>query len=218
MKPILCTILLVFFFTSCNSQDQEKLKRYIPEGYLLHDTFYGDLNEDGLKEVVLLIKATDTSKIVANRFHKIVDRNRRGIVVLFKTSKGYKLVAQNNECFESENEEGYGYYPPQLKVEIENTQLLIQYKHGKYGYWTYTFMYIEEALRLTRYDRTSAVGPTIVTELAIDFIKNEKRSWSNMIPYEEGNNPNLREEVTKIEAQPLMKLQEVKAFEDLYYN
>jgi len=44
----------------------------------------GDLNTDGLEDIVLLIKGTNASKIVDDEYVGKLDRNRRGIIVLLK--------------------------------------------------------------------------------------------------------------------------------------
>lgn len=58
-------------------------------------------------------------KIVINRFDEKVDRNRRGIIVLLSNIEGFDVAVKNYNCFESENEDGGVYFPPQLSIEIE---------------------------------------------------------------------------------------------------
>ena len=85
-------LILPFFLLTvlgCKAQDKEP-SDFIPKGYALFEKYFGDLNKDGLDDCVLIIKKTDTTNIVTNRFDKKVDRNRRGIVVLFKKEKGYE--------------------------------------------------------------------------------------------------------------------------------
>ena len=72
--------------------------------------WFGDLNDDGLKDCVLIVKKSDTTNIVTNRSDKRVDRNRRGIIVLFKIDKGYQLADQNLDCLICGNEAGRHFY------------------------------------------------------------------------------------------------------------
>lgn len=122
------TLLILPFFLltvlGCKAQDKEP-SDFIPKGYAEFEKYFGDLNKDGLDDCVLIIKKTDTTNIVTNRFDKKVNRNRRGIVVLFKKEKGYELTDKNYSCFSSENENGGVYFPPELWIKIENEKLYI---------------------------------------------------------------------------------------------
>ena len=55
---------------------------------------------------------------------KLIDRNRRGIIVLFSEEKGYKVAVKNYNCFSSENEDGGVYFAPYLSIDIRNSKLL----------------------------------------------------------------------------------------------
>ena len=106
----------------------------------------GDLNKDGFEDCVLVIKKKDSANVVMNRFDKKVDRNRRGIIVLFKKERGYELADKSLDCFSSENEDGGVYFPPELWIEIKNNKLYVHYGHGRYGYWEYTFRFQTQIL------------------------------------------------------------------------
>ena len=54
----------------------------------------------------------------------MVDRNRRGIIILFTEKDGYKLASKNYNCFSSENEDGGNYFSPELWVEERKGNLL----------------------------------------------------------------------------------------------
>jgi hypothetical protein len=127
-------ILSFLLLTIINGKAQNsEPSDFIPKGYTEFERYIGDLNKDGQKNCVLIIKKTDITNTVTNRFNKKVDRNRRGIIVLFKNEKGYKLADKNYDCFSSENEDGGVYYPPQLGVEVKNEKLYLHYGHGRYG-------------------------------------------------------------------------------------
>jgi hypothetical protein len=59
---------------------------------------------------------------------------------------------ENRQCFESENEDGGVYFPPELWVEIKKGNLYIHYGHGRYGWWEYTFRYRNSDFELIGYD------------------------------------------------------------------
>ena len=121
--------------------DQQQITDFIPKGYKLFEKISGDLNKDGLEDCVLIIKATRKDGFERDYEGKLIDRNRRGIIILFTEKDGYKLASKNYNCFSSENEEGGNYYAPELWVEERKGNLYLRYCHGRYGYWEYCFRY-----------------------------------------------------------------------------
>ena len=91
-------------------------KDFIPEGFVLFSETKGDLNKDGKEDLVLVIKATDKSRFVQDEYAGELDRNRRGIRILFQTDNGYELALANDTCFSSEQEDGGVYFPPELRA------------------------------------------------------------------------------------------------------
>ncbi|AUC15918.1 hypothetical protein BTO06_15900 [Tenacibaculum sp. SZ-18] len=214
-------IILPFFLLTvlgCKAQDKEP-SDFIPKGYALFEKYFGDLNKDGLDDCVLIIKKTDTTNIVTNRFDKKVDRNRRGIVVLFKKEKGYELADKNYSCFSSENEDGGVYFPPELWIKIENEKLYIHYGHGRYGYWEYTFRYQNSNFELIGYDSSSNRGPVTNTETSINFLTKKRLIKENSNENAEGGDETFKETWNKIKIENLIKLSEIKDFDELdMYN
>lgn len=167
-------ILKIFLFLLvsmlyCNAQNN-LFSDFIPKGYTEYETYFGDLNKDGKEDCVVVIKKTNPDNIITNRFDDIVDRNRRGIIVLFKNGEGYKLVDKNYDCFSSENEDGGVYFPPELQIEIKNEKLYIAYYHGRYGHWEYTFRFQNSNFELIGYDSNSNFGPRINEITSINFL------------------------------------------------
>jgi hypothetical protein len=216
------TILILPFFLltilGCKAQDKEP-SDFIPKGYAEFEKYFGDLNKDGWDDCVLIIKKTDTANIVTNRFDKKVDRNRRGIVVLFKKEKGYELADKNYSCFSSENEDGGVYFPPELWIKIENEKLYIHYGHGRYGYWEYTFRYQNSNFELIGYDSSSNNGPVTNTETSINFLTKKKLIKEHTNENVEDGDETLKETWNKIKIENLIKLSEIKDFDELdMYN
>jgi hypothetical protein len=213
---ILPFYLLIVF--GCNAQDIEP-SEFIPTGYSEFEKHFGDLNKDGLNDCVLIIKNTDTANIVTNRFDKKVDRNRRGIIVLFKNEKGYQLADINFDCFSSENEDGGVYFPPELGIEIKNNKLYFLYGHGRYGYWKYTFRFQKSNFELIGYDSSSDRGPITMSETSINFLTRKKLIKENINKNDEGGEENFKESWSDIEIGNLIKLSEIKDFDGLgMYN
>ena len=219
MKKILL-ILPLFLLTilSCKAQDTEP-SDFIPKGYAEFKKYSGDLNKDGLEDCVLIIKKTDSTNVVMNRFDKKVDRNRRGIIVLFKNANGYELADKNLECFSSENEDGGVYFAPELWIEIKDNKLYIHYGHGRYGYWKYTFRFQKSNFELIGYDSSSNRGPVTNRETSINFLTKKKLTKENTNENAEGGDEIFKENWNDIEIDNLIKLSEIKDFDELdMYN
>lgn len=219
MKKIL--LILPFFLLTilnCKAQDKEP-SDFIPKGYAEFKKYSGDLNKDGLEDCVLIIKKTDSTNFVMNRFDKKVDRNRRGIIVLFKNANGYELANKNLECFSSENEDGGVYFAPELWIEIKDNKLYIHYGHGRYGYWKYTFRFQKSNFELIGYDSSSNRGPVTNRETSINFLTKKKLTKENTNENAEGGDEIFKENWYDIEIDNLIKLSEIKDFDELdMYN
>ena len=103
---------------------------FLPKGFVVSEKISGDLNKDGIKDCVLIIKGTSKKQIITDEYRGKLDRNRRGIIVLLNKKDHYELAVKNESCFSSENEDGGVYFPPELSVEIKKGNLYIQYGQG----------------------------------------------------------------------------------------
>ena len=186
---------------------------FIPQGFVLSGTSIGDLNKDGVDDKVLLIKGTDKGAFEKNEFGELVDRNRRGIIVLFKKDNQYQMVLKNLNCFSSENEDGGVYYAPELSLEINKGNLYIHYAHGRYGYWKYTFRYRNSDFYLIGYD-SSEGGEVVEKETSINFLSKKKQEKVNTNESAEGGDEEFRETWTNITVNKLLKLRDIKDFEN----
>ncbi|WP_418512130.1 hypothetical protein [Corallibacter sp.] len=211
LKTFAFFILTIF---NCKAQKSQP-SDFIPKGYVVFEKYFGDLNNDGLEDCVLIIKKTDSSHIVLNRFDKKVDKNRRGIIVLFKNEKGYEFVDKNYNCFSSENEDGGVYFAPELWIEIKNKKLYVHYGHGRYGYWEYTFRFQNSNFELIGYDSSSNHGPIINTITSINFLTKKKLIKKNTYENAEGNDEIFKEIWSNIDIENLIKLSEIKDFDEL---
>lgn len=209
--------LLPFFLltiAACKAQNHEP-SDFIPKGYAVFENYYGDLNNDGQEDCVVLIKKTDTANIVTNRFDQKVDRNRRGIIVLFKTAEGYRVADKNYDCFSSENEDGGVYFPPQLSIEINNEKLFLHYGHGRYGFWKYTFRFQNSNFELIGFDSSSNYGPVINKETSINFLTKKKLIKENTNENAEGGDEVFNVTWSDVETGHLIKLSDIKDFDEL---
>jgi hypothetical protein len=186
---------------------------FIPQGFLLSGTSIGDLNKDGVDDKVLLVKGTDKGAFEKNDFGELVDLNRRGIIVLVKKDNKYEMILKNLNCFSSENEDGGVYYAPELSLEIDKGNLYVHYAHGRYGYWKYTFRYRNSDFYLIGYD-TIEGGEVIDKETSINFLSKKKQVKVNTNSSAEGGDEEFTETWTNITVDKLLKLREIKDFEN----
>lgn len=199
-----------------NFTDNAKPKAFfIPEGYKLFEEYFGDLNKDGIDDCVLIIKDTKPENIVVNRFEEKVDRNRRGIIVLFKKGNGYELITKNYDCFASENEDGGTYFAPELDIRIENGNLFVHYAHGRYGYWAYNFRHQNNDFELIGYDSSDNFGPVTQSTTSINFLTKKKLVKTNVNPQEEAEEEVFESKWYRIKIEKLIKLSEIKDFDEL---
>lgn len=214
-KHLLIFIIALLVMTSCSSQ-KSALSKFVPKGYTIYETHLADLNNDGIEDSILIIKAINKDHIVTNQFNKIVDRNRRGIIILFKKNNGYLLATKNYNCFSSENEDGGNYHPPQLKVITDKGDLIINFNHGRYGHWSYRFRYQNSNFNLIEYFGSSNYGPIINKETTIDFLKKTKMVSENISENPEGGNDDIfKDTQASITISTLLRLSNIKNFDDL---
>ena len=195
--------------------DQKRITDFIPKGYKIFEKISGDLNKDGLDDCVLIIKATRKDGLVKNSFDKVVDRNRRGIIILFTEKDGYKLASKNYNCFSSENEDGGVYFAPYLSIDIRNSKLFVHYAHGRYGYWEYCFRYQDSDFMLIGYESFGSQGPTVLGKVSINFLTGVRYDDDNVNKYDDDAEEKFVRKVIKLKKEPLMKLSEIDDFDEL---
>ncbi|MCH7304953.1 hypothetical protein MMP74_11265 [Acinetobacter sp. NIPH 1869] len=197
------------------SQDQVTYQAYIPAKYRLFKAIEGDLNKDGINDVVLMVKATDSKDFVEHEYRGRIDINRRGVIVLLNEKGKYKPIVSNLSCFYSENEDGGVYFAPDIRLEINNNVLNVHFAHGRYGYWRYLFRLEDNDLRLIGYDNSSNHGPYIESQTSINFLTAKKVIRDNLSQDFEGE-PKFKENWSKIDQAPIY-LSKIKEFDYLSF-
>ncbi len=190
-------------------------KAYIPATYHLFEAIEGDLNKDGLKDVVLIVKATDPKAVVDDEYRGRLDRNRRGMIVLLNEKGKYKPIVRHLDCFSSENEDGGVYFAPELWLEIKNNVLDVHYAHGRYGDWRYLFSLEGNDLRLIGYDESNNHGPYIESKTSINFLTGKKVIRKNLSADEEAD-PKFKETWSSFSQAPIY-LSKIKDLSDLSF-
>lgn len=215
----LLTFLITLLVTTVFGQVEQKQNpiKFLPKGFVVFEKINGDLNNDGIEDYVFIIKGTDKSKIVKDETNDQLqlDRNRRGIIVLFNKKGQYELAAKNYDCFSSENEDGGIYFAPELSLEIKKGNLYVHYGYGRYGYWKYTFRFQNADLVLIGYDHSANRGPVINSETSINFLSKKKRVKVNTNENADGGDEIFMETWKNITVPQLIKLSEIKDFDKL---
>lgn len=219
MKKLL-TFLITILTTSAWGQVGKKTNPadFLPEGYVVFEKINGDLNTDGREDCVLIIKSTDTNLIITDEYRGPLDRNRRGIIVLFHKDGLYEQVVKNPDCFSSENEDGGVYFAPELSVEIKDGKLYVHYAHGRYGYWSYTFRYQNPDFELIGYDagyRSGFISDYVTfDEESVNFLSKRKLEKKVTKVSAEGKEF-FRETWEDIDVHKLIRLSQVRDFDEL---
>ena len=215
MNKILSAALPTFTL-SIFSQESKKVNPidFVPKNYNLVEEIYGDLNKDGIDDCVLIIKGTDKNKFISTESGEKLDRNRRGIIVLFKNDLNYEIAVKNYKCFASENEEGGNYFAPEFSAEIKKGNLYFNYGHGRYGFWKYTFRYKNSDFELIGFDRSNG-GVVIESETSINFLTKMKHEKVNTNENADGGDEIFTKTKSKIKINKLIKLSEIIDIDEL---
>ena len=136
---------------------------------------------------------------------------------MFANENGYQKTTENLNCFSSENEDGGVYYAPELSFEVKRGNLIINYAHGRYGWWKYTFRYQESKFKLIGFDETNG-GVVIRNETSINFLTKRKLVRENINEDAEGGDEVFKETWSKIVISELLNLSDIKDFEKLNFG
>ncbi len=210
------------------NKKNKNVSDFVPKGYVITkyeggisagawDKIEGDLNKDGLDDVILIIKGTDKSKIIQHESRGQLDRNRRGIIVLLNKGDQYEIASKNLNCFSSENEDGGVYFAPELYFEIEKGNLIIAYGHGRYGSWSYTFRFQNGDMEMIGYDSYESRGPVPQSIVSINFLSKKKLIRDNENKNDDGDNYTEKfiDTWENIKVEKLLRLSEIKDFDRL---
>ncbi|MGX7666743.1 hypothetical protein [Flavobacterium pedocola] len=233
----IATLLLLIGTTSCSNQKTEQtathdknipqntaeepeneahqrktITDFIPSGYVVFEKIYGDLNKDKTEDCIIIIKGTDKTKFVNDERRGLLDRNRRGLIVLFNKNNNYELAEKNEDCFASENEEGGAYYAPELSVSIEKGNLYIHYAHGRNGYWTYTFRFQKPGFKLIGYDSSDNMGGTVESTVSVNYLTKKRLRQQNT--FESDETDIFKETWSDVKTSKLVDLSEIKDFDE----
>lgn len=180
LKTIVLWSAVGFSLTQASMADAPE--PFLLGDYRVMDVIEGQLDNQKQEDLVLLIKGTDAKHFLPDQWNQhVVDKNRRGLVIFFKTDDGYQKIVENPTIFASENEDGGVYFPPELSIDINKGLLKFHYGHGRYGYWDYTFRYNDKAgdFELIGFDRTESNGPVTTSITSMNFLTGKIKVLTN---------------------------------------
>lgn len=208
MKRGLLFILSVFLICSLfalgeNFPDKAKnVNGFVPTGWKTILSAKGDLNNDKLEDVAIIIEKTDKANIVKNENlgSEYLNLNPRILLVLFKQKNGsYILAGKNDKGFiKSEgNKESPALMDTLDSISIKNNILKIKLNYFlSAGSWsvtqnTYTFRFQNQKLELIGFDNNSFMrNSDDQEEFSINFSTNKLKitTGGNMFD-EKANKP-----------------------------
>lgn len=218
-------VAAVLFSQTALAKVSDIFESFVPTGFVLQGQQCDwDFNQDGKSDCVLLIKNTQKSAWEEDERNpnQMVDRNRRGLIILLQKGTGYQKALENRAIFASENEYGGVYFAPELDITGKGNKLFVNYGHGRYGFWSYSFDYRKvngkPDFYLIGYDSSSNRGPYVESTVSINFLthkikyqKNQETDWDN-------DTPRFKTIWRSFDKQPLIKLSDIKDIESIDFQ
>ena len=217
------SLFLIFSIFSFGENFPEKAKNidgFIPKGWKTVLSAKGDLNNDKLEDVAIIIEKTDKANIVKNENlgSEYLNLNPRILLVLFKQKNGsYILVSKNDKGFikSAGDKENPALMDTLDNISIKNNILKIKFNYFlSAGSWsvtqnTFTFRFQNKKFELIGFDNNSYMRNSgNQEEFSINFSTNKvKITTGGNISDEKANKP--KEEWKTIKANKKYVLDEM---------
>nr|WP_252718198.1 hypothetical protein [uncultured Acinetobacter sp.] len=209
--------LLSVSFTTVTfaSSDQKNYQQFIPKDWKIIEIARGDLNHDGMEDIVLVIEENNRKNIIHNNGFGSpnLNTNPRALLVLFKIAQGYQLISKNKKL-PSENDADSPCLADPLDdgaVTIAKGILKINLHYWlSCGSWyvtnnTFSFRYQNQGFKLIGFDQMSfhrASGEK--SSLSINFSTGKMKKTTDKNEFEENTQP------AKVEWKNLKKQYDLK--------
>lgn len=209
--------LLSVSFTTVTfaSSDQKNYQQFIPKDWKIIEIARGDLNHDGMEDIVLVIEENNRKNIIHNNGFGSpnLNTNPRALFVLFKTAQGYQLISKNKKL-PSENDADSPCLADPLDdgaVTIAKGILKINLHYWlSCGSWyvtnnTFSLRYQNQGFKLIGFDQMSfhrASGEK--SSLSINFSTGKMKKTTDKNEFEENTQP------AKVEWKNLKKQYDLK--------
>lgn len=195
--------LLAFLFLFAPLADADDYSRWVPKGWRLDRAVTGDLDKDGVADVVLVLQEDDQHKRVRNEGLGApeLDLNPRRLVVLLKSPDGLRKVAETSRLLPPENDAEAPCLADPLEeggVRVERGLLFIDIHHWlSCGSWsvshsTFTFRLEKGRFRLIgldgyEYMRNSGER----SETSTNFLTGKKKVTTGLNQFDESIKPTV---------------------------
>lgn len=136
-------------------------EEYIPSGWQLETKVTGDLNRDGISDVVLVMRCTEPANVLKNGSREeLFDTNPRILAVAFGNGTAYNLAAENHEFIprsvDPHLEDFFDATSDGILIENGALKVTLRYFSGA-GDWTmqtrnYTFQWQNDSFELIGLD------------------------------------------------------------------
>jgi hypothetical protein len=168
---LLLALFVVPTFAPTFAQTEETFSKWIPPMWKLIDREIGDLNRDGIEDVILVIEETNPDNFKKNSGSgpSILNLNPRRLIVLLGSPSGFKELIRRDALLPSEHVEDMGCLGDPLAnggVAIERGNLTINLQDwrscGSYGVVNekFTFRLQGTRFQLIGYDRSESSRST----------------------------------------------------------
>lgn len=199
------SLFLIFSIFSFGENFPEKAKNidgFIPKGWKTILSAKGDLNNDKLEDVAIIIEKTDKANIVKNKNlgSEYLNLNPRILLVLFKQKNGSHILASKNDkgfIKSAGDKENPALMDTLDNISIKNNILKIKFNYFlSAGSWsvtqnTYTFRFQNKKFELIGFDNNSYMRNSgNQEEFSINFSTNKLKitTGGNMFD-EKANKP-----------------------------
>ncbi len=187
-------LLLLFLAAPSFAAPSDALARWVPEGWKVLANHAGDLNGDGIDDVVLVAEETNPANFMKQPEGSLgpatLNLNPRRLVILLRSSSGLEEVLRRDDLLPGENTEGMACLADPLAnggVSIVGGNLVIELQDwrscGSYGVVNEKFTFRTQGSRfqLIGYDRSESSRSTGErSEYSTNYLTGKKKTTTGM--------------------------------------
>jgi hypothetical protein len=189
--------VLFFVATSAVSESSASFDAWVPAGWKLILTAAGDLDRDGISDAVLVLEQTNPANLKPHEGlgTSVLNVNPRRLLILLKTSDGYRNILSRDDLLPSENSEVSPCLDDPLQeggISVSSGKFIVELRAwlscGSWGvtHRKFTFRLENNRFRLIGYDyrefsRSTGEG----SEDSINYLTGKRRSVTGLNEFED---------------------------------
>jgi hypothetical protein len=191
-------LALVLVSAPAFSESSSVFNDWIPKDWKLVATAIGDLNQDGMEDAVLVLEQTNPANLVSNESlgASVLNLNPRRLLILFKTSEGYREILSRDHLLPSQNDaDDPCLADPLLEeggISISDGKIFIRLGSwsscGSYGvtHETFTFRFESARFRLIGYDYSDfSRNSGEASEDSVNYLTGKRKRTTGQNEFEE---------------------------------